>query len=71
MSELIQDYVDPTIWRVIIQIPCLNEEETLPDVLRDMPANLPNVLFEILVIDDGSTGNICLGKKIGGAMWAV
>ncbi len=43
------------IWRVIIQIPCLNEEETLPEVLRDIPASTPTVRYETLVIDDGST----------------
>ncbi len=66
MSELIQDYVDPTIWRVIIQIPCLNEAETLPDVLRDMPADLPNVRFETLVIDDGSTDRtVAVAREMG------
>jgi len=33
-------------WRVIIQIPCLNEEETLPDVLRDMPVSTAEVCYE-------------------------
>ena len=42
-------------WRVIIQIPCLNEEETLPDVLRDMPVSTAEVCYETLVVDDGST----------------
>jgi glycosyltransferase involved in cell wall biosynthesis len=42
-------------WRVIIQIPCLNEEETLPAVLSDMPASTAEVEYQTLVIDDGST----------------
>lgn len=42
--------------KVIIQIPCLNEEETLPATLADLPRELAGVdLVETLVIDDGST----------------
>jgi glycosyltransferase involved in cell wall biosynthesis len=42
--------------RVIIQIPCLNEAETLPLVLAELPRSLPGVdSVEWLVVDDGST----------------
>ena len=42
--------------RVIVQIPCYNEETTLPEVLADLPRELPGgVRVEWLVIDDGST----------------
>lgn len=42
--------------KLIIQIPCLNEEETLPIALADLPKELPGIdEIEILVIDDGST----------------
>jgi len=42
--------------KLIIQIPCLNEEETLPGTLADLPRSLPGVdVVEWLVIDDGST----------------
>src|SRR5918998_2912982 len=42
--------------KLIIQIPCLNEEETLPVTLRDLPREVPGVdVVEWLVIDDGST----------------
>ncbi|SFR86362.1 Glycosyltransferase involved in cell wall bisynthesis [Agromyces sp. CF514] len=42
--------------RVFVQIPCLNEEETLPLVLQSIPKSIPGVdSIEILVIDDGST----------------
>jgi glycosyltransferase involved in cell wall biosynthesis len=42
--------------KVIIQIPCLNEEKTLPLVFGQMPRELPGVdSLEFLIIDDGST----------------
>jgi len=42
--------------KLIIQIPCYNEEKTLPEVLQDLPRELPGVdIIEYLVIDDGST----------------
>lgn len=41
---------------MIIQIPCYNEEHTLPQTVRDLPRSLPGVdEIEYLVIDDGST----------------
>src|SRR4051794_7410130 len=42
--------------KLIIQIPCLNEEETLPATLADLPRDVPGFdVVEWLVIDDGST----------------
>jgi glycosyltransferase involved in cell wall biosynthesis len=42
--------------KLIIQIPCLNEEATLPGVLSELPRELDGVdEIEWLVIDDGST----------------
>lgn len=42
--------------RVFIQIPCLNEEATLPLVLKSIPKEIKGVdELEILVIDDGSS----------------
>ena len=44
--------------KLIIQIPCLNEAETLPTALADLPRTLPGVdAIEYLVIDDGSSDN--------------
>jgi glycosyltransferase involved in cell wall biosynthesis len=41
--------------KVVVQIPCLDEENTLPLVLERMPRQLPGVdSVEFLVIDDGS-----------------
>ena len=45
----------PTM-KLIIQIPCLNEEESLPVTLRDLPRSVEGFdTVEWLVIDDGST----------------
>ena len=42
--------------KLIIQIPCYNEETTLPQTVRDLPRALPGVdEIEYLVVDDGST----------------
>ena len=42
--------------KVFVQVPCLNEEETLPLVLQSIPKSIPGVdELIILVIDDGST----------------
>jgi len=41
--------------KLIIQIPCYNEEATLPLTLADLPRELPGVdAVEVLVVDDGS-----------------
>lgn len=42
--------------KLIIQIPCLNEEQTLPATIADLPRKIDGVdEVELLVIDDGST----------------
>src|SRR5215207_6998191 len=42
--------------KLIIQIPCFNEEQTLPLTLADLPREVPGFdAVEWLVIDDGST----------------
>jgi glycosyltransferase involved in cell wall biosynthesis len=42
--------------KLIIQIPCFNEEATLPATLRALPRTIPGIdQIEVLVIDDGST----------------
>lgn len=42
--------------KLIVQIPCLNEEDTLPATLVDIPRSIPGIdTIEILIIDDGST----------------
>src|ERR671926_303079 len=42
--------------KLIIQIPCFNEEEQLPATLADLPRELEGIdEIEWLIIDDGST----------------
>ncbi len=42
--------------KVIVQIPCYNEERTLPETIRDIPRLIPGASsVEILVVDDGSS----------------
>lgn len=42
--------------KLIVQIPCLNEEQTLPAVLASIPRQIPGIdEIDILVIDDGCT----------------
>jgi len=41
---------------LFIQIPCFNEEKTLPETLRGIPRSMPGVdRVSVLIIDDGST----------------
>ena len=42
--------------KLVIQIPCLNECEQLPDTLADLPRHVDGIdEIEIVVVDDGST----------------
>jgi len=42
--------------KLIIQIPCFNEEENLKTTVADLPKSLPGIdVVEYLVVDDGST----------------
>jgi glycosyltransferase involved in cell wall biosynthesis len=41
--------------KLIVQIPCFNEQSTLPETVRDIPRSIDGIdCIEILVIDDGS-----------------
>ena len=53
--------------KLIVQIPCYNEEKTLSQTVHDIPREIKGVdTVEILVIDDGSTDRtIEVAKKSG------
>ena len=53
--------------KLIVQIPCYNEEHTLPQTVADIPRQIPGIgEVEILIIDDGSTDRtVEVARKIG------
>jgi len=53
--------------KLIIQIPCFNEEETLPLVFKKMPKKIPGVdKIEYQIIDDGSSDRtVEVAKRLG------
>jgi len=54
--------------KLVIQIPCYNEAETLPATLDDLPRSLPGFdEIEVLVVDDGSTDDTAATARKHGA----
>ncbi len=53
--------------KLIVQIPCLNEEQTLPQTIADIPREIPGIdVIELLIIDDGSTDRtIEVARELG------
>ncbi len=54
--------------KLVVQIPCLNEEATLAETLRAIPRQIPGVdAVETLVIDDGSSDRTSQVARENGA----
>ena len=53
--------------KLIVQIPCYNEEKTLPQTVADIPRDIPGIdTVEILIIDDGSSDRtVEVAKELG------
>jgi glycosyltransferase involved in cell wall biosynthesis len=53
--------------KLVIQIPCYNEEATLPQTIRDLPRALPGIdEIEVLVVDDGCTDcTVKVARELG------
>ena len=51
--------------KLIVQIPCFNEEKTLPLVLENIPKKIEGIdQIETLIIDDGSDDKtVSVAKK--------
>jgi glycosyltransferase involved in cell wall biosynthesis len=58
--------------KLIIQIPCFNEEEHLGATLAALPSRVPGFdAVETLVIDDGSTDGTGEAARAAGATWLL
>jgi glycosyltransferase involved in cell wall biosynthesis len=53
--------------KLVVQIPCLNEAETLPASLQGLPKRIPGITeIETLVVDDGSQDDtVVVARKLG------
>lgn len=53
--------------KLVIQIPCYNEEKSLPVTLKDLPDKIDGIdEIEVLVIDDGSVDNtVKVAEELG------
>ncbi len=53
--------------KLVINIPCYNEEQTLPLVLRELPTHLPKISeIGVQIVDDGSIDEtVKVGERFG------
>jgi glycosyltransferase involved in cell wall biosynthesis len=53
--------------KLIVQIPALNEEETIAEVVSHVPRSIPGIdVIEVLLIDDGSTDETVARARAAG-----
>ncbi len=58
--------------KLIIQIPCFNEEKTLPATIKDLPKKIEGIdIIEYLIINDGSTDRTVEIAKANGVQHIV
>jgi glycosyltransferase involved in cell wall biosynthesis len=58
--------------KLIIQIPCFNEAQVLPDTIQSLPRTLPGVdTLEYLIIDDGSSDATAQVARQAGVHYVV
>lgn len=54
--------------KLIVQIPCLNEEDNVGQTIRDIPREIEGIdRVEVLIIDDGSTDRTVEVARVAGA----
>ncbi len=58
--------------KLIVTIPCYNEEENLTQVIKEIPRAIPGIdQVEVLVLDDGSTDQTVSVAKAAGADYII
>ena len=58
--------------KLIVTIPCYNEEENLADVIAEIPRTIPGIdQVEVLILDDGSTDRTVEIARASGADYII